>query len=564
MADPLLDLLNGSGSQSAPTSQQDPLLQLVGASTTAAPSPVGPRPAQPMSRLDKIGQGMMDPINGGAQLLTHLLPDSVVQAGNRLNNWLADKTGLVAKLPEGGVDQQVQQQEAGYQAKRQAAGESGLDGYRLLGNAISPANLAIASRVPMAASLAGRVATGAASGGAMSALSPVTDGDFWSGKGQQVGAGAIGGGLLPLATGGIARVLSPNASLNPDLNLLKSEGVQPTIGQALGGRWNALEEKLQSVPILGDAIANARGRSLTDFNKAAINRVSAPVGAPVDQVGQDGVSAAGDAISQAYDNALGNITGVQLDGQFNRNLMQLRGMAQNLTPTMRGKFNDAVNNILMRKVSRNGSILPDDFKAIDSELGNIAGRYGKSQVASEQELGDAVTQLQALLKQQMVRSNPQVAQDLANADAGWANLVRVEGAAKAAKNTGGVFTPGQLNSAVQSADQSVRKRAVARGTALMQDLSGAGQSVIGNKVPNSFTTDRALIAGGALGSYMVNPLIPAGLVGGAGLYLSPAQRALVAAASSRPQMAKSVADAVRQAAPFLIPGATDLSLQLSK
>ena len=55
-------------------------------------------------------------------------------------------------------------------------------------------------------------------------------------------------------------------------------------------------------------------------------------------------------------------------------------------------------------------------------------------MASESELGDAVQQLQSLLNQQMRRSNPDVADQLAKNDLGWANLVRVEGAAKAGKN----------------------------------------------------------------------------------------------------------------------------------
>ena len=54
-----------------------------------------------------------------------------MSAGNRLNNWLADKTGLVARLPEGGVDQQVREAEAAYQQRRAAAGESGIDWMRL-------------------------------------------------------------------------------------------------------------------------------------------------------------------------------------------------------------------------------------------------------------------------------------------------------------------------------------------------------------------------------------------------------------------------------------------------
>ena len=89
--------------------------------------------APPMSRMDRFSQGLKDPINGGAQLLTNLLPKGVVDAGNTANNWLADKTGLVGRLPAGGVDQQVREQETKYQARR---GDSGLDGYRLAGNVL--------------------------------------------------------------------------------------------------------------------------------------------------------------------------------------------------------------------------------------------------------------------------------------------------------------------------------------------------------------------------------------------------------------------------------------------
>ena len=72
-------------------------------------------PAQnpnPLTSGERFARGMMDPIDGGAQLLTHILPESVVSAGNRLNNWLSDTTGLVAKIPEGGVDQMLSDKEA--------------------------------------------------------------------------------------------------------------------------------------------------------------------------------------------------------------------------------------------------------------------------------------------------------------------------------------------------------------------------------------------------------------------------------------------------------------------
>lgn len=517
--------------------------------------------AQPLSRTERFGRGLYDPISAGAQLLTNILPESVVSAGNRLNNLIAEKTGLVAPIPEGGINQLTRQEEQAYQARRAAGGESGLDAYRLAGNVLNPANLAIGARLPQAASLAGRVGVGALGGAASGALTPVAEGDFGTEKLKQIAGGAAVGGALPVLTGAVSRVISPNASRNANLELLRQEGVTPTIGQALGGRLNTVEEKLQSIPIIGDAIANARKRSLESFNQAAINRATGKIGQEQSGIGQEGIKKAGDAISNAYDDALNSITGVRLDGQFNGNLLQLRGLAQGLTDPLRNKFNDTVNQILLRKVSRNGSILPDDYKAIDSELGNLASRYGKSQVASEQEFGDAVKQLQSLLNQQMFRSNPQVAGQLQAADEAYANLVRLEGAARAAKNNEGVFTPAQLNQAVQAADNSVRKRSVARGTALLQDLSNAGQSVLGNRVPNSGTTDRAALAA-TVGAGLINPLIPLGIAGGAGLYTSPLQRALVASVASRPQAAQPTADLLRQITPLALGGSGQLGLGL--
>lgn len=104
-------------------------------------------------------------------MLTHLLPESVVNAGDRLNNWLAEKTGLVAKLPESGVDGLIQQQEQEYQGARKAAGEDGVDWSRLAGNVLSPANAAVAAVAPIrTASVAGRVMEGARAGAAGAAM----------------------------------------------------------------------------------------------------------------------------------------------------------------------------------------------------------------------------------------------------------------------------------------------------------------------------------------------------------------------------------------------------------
>ena len=499
----------------------------------------------------RVMRGMRDPIDAGAQLLTNALPDSVVNAGNRFNNWLADKTGLVARLPAGGVNQQIAQSEAEYQTARKATGQDGADWARMGGNLIT--TLPVGMAAPASAGLGARMAYGAATGAAGGALQPVTNGgdNFWSEKGKQTATGAAVGGVLAPVAGAVGRVISPKASTNPQLAMLRDAGVTPTVGQALGGAWSKAEEKLTSVPIVGDMIARARGKSIDSFNNAAINRATAPIGVKVEGSGQAAIKDAGDALSNSYDDVLGSIKGVSLDRQFDVDLGQLKQLASGMVPNMRNKFDTLLKEKVMSRLSPAGGFAPETYKIIDSELGQEAAKWSKSSMASESEYGDAVKQLQSLLNQQMRRSNPDVASRLADIDRGWANLVRVEGAGVAGKNAEGVFTPAQLNQAIRAGDQSTRKRAVARGTALMQDLGNAGQSVIGNKVPNSFTTDRALLSIGSLGSYAINPAIPAGLLAGGALYTQPAQRLLVGAVANRPDFAPALAQGVRRAAPML-------------
>lgn len=523
-----------------------------------AAQPEAASPAQ-LSRMDKFARGLRDPIDGGAQLLTNMLPRGLVQAGNAANNWLADKTGLVGRLPEGGVDQQVRESEAAYQATR--GPDAGIDGYRILGNVVNPANLALAAKLPAVASLAGRVGVGAAGGAASSLLNPVASGDYTTEKLKQMAIGTAGGAAVPAIAGAVGRVISPNASRNAGLQALRKEGVNPTVGQSLGGAWNRAEEKLMSLPIMGDMISRARGSALDDFNNAAINRATAPIKTKIQGTGQQAVAEAGDAISGAYTAARNKLGNFAIDKQGSQEIGAVMQMANALPKREQAAFNAVVAKI-RGDISPNGTVTSEVFKRIDSTLGREAAKFSGAPDAYQQQLGTAFQELQRIVAENAKRANPEAAAMFRAADQGWANLVRVEGAAKAGMNNGGVFTPAQLQMAVRQADQSVRDRATARGTALMQDLSGPAQSILGNKVPNSATADRLMLGAGGLGAGFINPAIPAGLLGGAALYTAPMQRLLGAAVASRPGSAEVVRQSLLQAAPGLIPAGAQVSLGL--
>lgn len=510
-----------------------------------APKPKGPA----VSRTEKLAMGVTDPIHGGAQLLTKLLPDSVVQAGNRANNWLADKTGLVAKLPEGGVDAQVRKREADYQAKRTAAGESGFDGWRTFGNVVSPVNKALP--FTSAGPLATRVAVGAASGAGSAALAPVTDGDYWGAKQNQVLTGAAFGGATPVVTSGVSRVISPKASTNPQVSKLRSEGITPTAGQILGGAAARTEEKLSSLPLVGDAIINAKTRAAGQLNRAVANRALSPVGSklPEGMVGREAVEFVGDTLGKKYDELLPGLT-VKADREFADNITSLSSMLRNgsLDPKYANGFDRFMRTNVLNKFKGQNALTGQTVKDIESDLGQTIARYSKSQDPDAQLYADALKEVQSNLRDLVSRSNPQAAKELKAINTGYANFKRMErAAASLGPEDGGAFSAAQLQNAVKALDKSKDKRAFSRGSALMQDLSESAKGVLGSKVPNSGTADRSFMALATL----LDPKAAAMALTAPVLYSQPGQRALAGLLASRPQGAQAVADSLRQASPGL-------------
>ena len=513
------------------------------------------RPEVPAS--SRFAAGLVDPIQGGAQMLENAVravSPGAVDAINKANNWLADR-GIVGRLPAGGVQQQTREREA-------ALRTDGIDWPRLAGNVLSPANAALDARLPAAATTAGRVVGGAGLGAIAGGLMPNagTDAD----KLTQMGMGAAGGALVPAITAGVGRVISPNASRNPQLDLLKTEGVRPTVGQALGGVANKAEEKAISLPFVGDAIASARTRAAVDLNRAVANRALAPIGGkvPAGAQGREMVASVQSQLSDAYNKLLPKLT-VKADRAFTQEVQSLRGMVANgsIDPNAAKTFQRILQNDVLGKFKGQQALTGQTMKAIESDLGQKIAQLGGSTDADARLVADALREVQSSLRSLVQRSNPAQAAELRAINAGWASFKRLERAASYVGAEDGIFSPANLQSAVKALDRSKDKGKFARGEALMQDLGDAGKSVLGAKVPNSGTADR-LMQAGALGSGLVNPLIPAGLLAGAGAYSAPVQRALLAAVSSRPQPAQAVAGLLNRTAPMLSPAGGLLALDV--
>jgi hypothetical protein len=411
-----------------------------------------------------------------------------------------------------------------------------------IGSYVIPTN-AIENALPKATSLLGNMAKQAGIGGAVGY--GTTSGD----SSERLKEGLLNAGMssaMPV----LNKAISP--TLSADVEKLIKSGVNLTPGQIMGGAVRNIEDKLTSVPLLGDAINYSRKKGIEEFNKAAYGEVLKPIGGKVPNVtGREGIEAVEKQLNNAYDKILPNIT-FQATPQFNANMANLRNMVGGLGQNAQTLFNSKIDNIIGSKLApKTGMMDGIAFKQAESELGTLAKNYRSSPLASEKELGDAFLQAQAELRNALKSTDPKVQAELGNINKGWANFTRLQ-TAGAKANTAEMFTPSQLAQAVRQGDTSVRKGAVARGNALMQDLSDAGVNILPSKTPDSGTAGRlaamGLIGGGAYGAqqgYITPEMLAIG--GAAALpYLPGARKVMTSALTRRPDQAKIIAEQLRK------------------
>lgn len=278
---------------------------------------------------------------------------------------------------------------------------------------------------------------------------------------------------------------------------LREAGIDLTPGQRLGKAAKSVEAMGESVPFLGLAMRAARIRTIEDFDRATINRSLSHIGEELPKTskpGHDSVKEAGSLIGKEYDRLHRNMS-FQADQQFITDFSQLDQYVRSLAPAQREQFTNIVKDQVARKMSPAGSMPGKSVQQVRSELRERGRGYNSSSLQSERELGTALGQLNTLIGENLERVNPAYAQALADADAAYAMLVRIENAASRRPTSMGVFTPSDLLQATKTADSSVRKRAFARGDALLQNWGEAGQRVLPSDIPTSGTVERAATIG---------------------------------------------------------------------
>jgi hypothetical protein len=486
---------------------------------------------------ERFKQGLMDIAEGGAQLAAHLFPGSM-------------PTMPAPMSPTSYVDQKVAEGQQAYADKRSTAGGQGFDFPRTVGNMSAMAPVAAVAAPEAAMGWMAALGLGAATGAGTSALMPVTDTEksFAGQKLGQMGEGAIAGLLSGGLTKGLSSVVKPKVS--PEIELLKSKGVTPTLGQNLGPMAAKMEDRLTGIPVLGNAIAGAQKRSLDQFNKAVLDDVLQPIGKSAPgKIGYDGADEVHTILDQGYKELLPKLT-YKVDDQFIDDLDKLGAMASELPEAQRTRFTEIVEKKLIDRLSKTEMMDGQTWKGVESELSRIAMELRKDASFDQRELGSAVREILVAFRGNLQRTNPEFAPQLGKLNDSYSRLVQLENATSRLGTDDGVFTPSQFLAAVRQTDSSIRKSKFARGEAQSQDMARAGKQVLGAKYPDSGTVGRSVPAAAALGAagWGDMGLTLGGLTAASAPYITPGQWLMSAiTAGKRPAAADPIAKLLRKA-----------------
>lgn len=425
-----------------------------------------------------------------------------------------------------------------------------------LGGMIVPG--AALSKIPVAKTILTRALQAVPMGVAASAAQPIEGGDYATEKAKQAGYAALS---APAASAGLdvlGRALAPKVSSY--VQELTQKGIYPTVGQTLGGSWKAAEEKLTSVPVLGDMIRKAQRRGLEQFNQGVYGTALEPLN-PLQgavtagkqlPVGSEGVRKLGDTLSGAYEAALAQSVPNVVTPAFRGNLDNITSM---LEPSVRDDFAHVIQREIYDRITEGGTLTPSIAKQIESRLGQKIQDY-KGARGAEASLVGAYHQAQQEVRDLVAANNPDIAPVIQAINKGWTTLAQTERAAAASGAKERIFTPAQFSAAIKAGDKSPRDRAFARGTMPNQPFAQAAEEVLSSRYPDSGSIGRALMSGATLGGlggagWLLHPGIPLG-VGAAMLpYTASGQRLMGLLMTQRPELARRLGARLSESAPYL-------------
>jgi hypothetical protein len=300
------------------------------------------------------------------------------------------------------------------------------------------------------------------------------------------------GAALPAALSGVGKVASKGVQRmnRPEVQRLREKGVQPTVGQTLGGSFNRLEEAAQAVPFLG--VRKARERAQGEWRKSFFDDALAPLGKKVDDADpQQMMIQAQRAVDDAYDSARALMPdGIVVNNGFRESLGAIKTKVADGGYGLNGDelrdFNRVWKN-MQPLFANKGKVSQKDLQKIDQALSSTAGKSNASK-----ELKQAVGDLRATFSDYVGSKNSAYKEAYGKAQESFMGLARLRDAA--AKDAEGAFTPGQAVTATRKQDKSASKGTTGEG--YLQREAQDARRVLGDKVRDSGTAENLIAAGG--------------------------------------------------------------------
>ncbi len=334
---------------------------------------------------------------------------------------------------------------------------------------------------------------------------------------------------------------------------LMDAGVQLTLGQLDPKIAKRMEEAAKSVPILGSFIRAAEARTLDSFNVATVRKQVAPLGDIGDvKNGREAMTKAHDMADARYEQIRQNVPSLQLDKRMEIETNALHMELGEGDPTIKTRVDNFIKNRLEHKWdSMTQAMTGADFKSAESELTKqiAENRYGNEQ---GREYARRLSQIRDILRGGVERQYPKVAEALKEVNGVYARLADIDYAQAARTNAQGRFTPGDLLKGIKRQDRSPRHMQFNEGNRPMQKWAEQADDVIGNKMPDSGTAERAMYdIGGAGGLHYLDPTGTAlwGIGAGSALYSAPGQRATNAVVKAAPDYARSITSILGKSGP---------------
>jgi hypothetical protein len=461
------------------------------------------QPKQADSFLSRVGTGLADAVYGAGQIAD--------KAINPIRQ--AITPGAMS------MDDVIREREQSYNAPE------GFDAARMAGNVINPLTWVGPGKAKVfqkvaSALAAAPVRTAAATGAAQSVLTPTTEEDFWTEKAKQAALGAtVGAGV-----GKLTRGFTPT----PEAQALIDQGIQPSFGQSMGGIANTVEQKLTSLPAVGDAINWARNRAQREFEGAVLKRetgipLTSSKGGIVTRASKDAPRTLDEAnaiASQRFNAVVPNLKqdlGTWVEPQLAAHKAMVNPeMTDQNRRILQGVVAEMFDPGNLAKLDAEG------LKKLDSQLGFLVRKYQGGDPASKT-LADEFRNVQKAFRDNLDSLLPaDMKGSLNEANKTWAKLVPVNKAAS------------------QRADEKIMPRALQRAMAAQartdvsrmpaDSLVDNAVKVLPSTVPDSGTAGRAILgSAGLYGSGTLGVLpeyLTAGAIAGLGA-TRPVQRALV-------------------------------------